>query len=257
MVDLLESHYYERSDIKILNEDIELIIYNWSIIMDKVKPKLHITQHFQDLIEEFSVLKAASTLRLERLNRFNKMQTQNSQNYYSLPKQIIEKWTINFILNSFNFKKDELVKSVFKPAEFEIYFKHEFENVLPFVDQSSDLEMLKYCQFDNGQIIEENSFYLLDYIGEDSQLPEFIKVSFIFRQNSVLKFICKKIKTIQFCKSVYAFKAKQNPEYQEFNEEFLSKIKFQKKLAVISFHDFDIINKSFYIPYRFSKIYDN
>lgn len=140
IVDFLESNFYEKQDVEVFEYNIENFIHNWAMIQDDLKPKVHIMQHLPELISEFSVLKFSSTLRLERLNRLNKVTIKESQNFTTIPLQVIKKWAMNFVQNSFQFKREIDYGRQYTVQEIPFYFSN---NLINFIDVSKELSVYK------------------------------------------------------------------------------------------------------------------
>lgn len=209
-------------------------------------------QHLPDLISEFSVLKFTSTLRLERLNQLNKSHTKESHNYSSLGKQVIKKWALNFLQNSFVLKKEIDYGRFYSTKEFGLYFS---DDLIRFVNPLKDLSILRKYELENGTVVEEGSTFLIDYNQPNSHLPKFLKIDFILSQEDEnIKFICKSINTLGFLKEIHCFKVKTDNNYYQINENEMH-IKLFKKLSHISCSGIEVINKNFYVPYRFGKNY--
>lgn len=254
IVDFLESDFYDKKDVEIVQKDIEHFVYNYSFIIQHVKPKVHVLTHIEKLIKEFSVLKLLSTLRLERLHKLNKTAIKTSQNFISLPLQVVKFWALNFTQNSFTF---ELIKTPKVEYNNNEILKYVPNLLLKFLDKESQLIVYTDYQLNNLLLIEEYSFFLINY-NDENGLPVFIKIDFIFEQAGKTKFICKIIKTLEFIKNIYSFKVRILDDYVEYSEENLvDQIKFHKKLFYLKLSTgTELINKNFYIPYEFSKNYD-
>lgn len=248
IVDFCESEFYERQDLVVFEQEVEDFVHNYAMVTGTMKPKVHLLQHYPEMIREFSVLRELETKRQERTNRLLKLFTRDTSNW-SYAIQMAKAWTLNFLLNAFKPDRSEVV--------FECYSSFELganltETQLRFVDRSKDLIVLKRFQLDNDIVIERGATFLLNYTSTN-QLPTFVKIRYIFKQENRLKIVSSPVRCERFIKRIYCFKVNTGDELMELD---LNQLPHYRKLIHIRISGSELIKKTFYVPFRFSSLYD-
>lgn len=248
LVDFCNCEEFEKVDVEDFKELTATFVNKWSLIIGSCKPKVHITSHFSDLLNKFSIFKLYSTVRQERLHQLLKLFVSGSNNYGSLSIQMLTSWAINFLQKSFKVDlKEELIGS-YLPEEFQKYIPEELTRLV----NNQVLNVYSSIVIRNGLEIKKDSIYLYNY-NSSTGLPQFLKVKYIIKQNEIFKIICQPLITIEFLKIIYCFRVTFEQSLRELN---VSQV-YYKPLIHINISNYDLIIKNFHIPLRYSKVYDN
>ena len=247
IVDFATSDFYEKQDLPVFEQEVEDFVYNFVLIAGYMKPKVHLLQHYPDLIKEFSVLRDLETKRQERTNRLLKLFTLNSSNS-SYAIQMANSWTLNFLMNAFKSESKEVVFESY--SSFEIR-AHLTERLIRFVDLTKDLIVFDCVQL-NDTIIKRDATYLFKHTSSNS-LPTFVTIKCIFKQENSLRIISSPVYSEHFLKKVHCFRVRTSDELMELN---LNQLAHYKILTHIKISGIELINKTFYVPFRFSSLYN-
>lgn len=97
----------------------------------------------------------------------------------------------------------------------------------------------------------EELFYLYSY-SEHNSPPLFVLVSKMVKQNNLVKIIDKKLFCKRFIDNLYSFEIELDDDLMELD---LTNLHHHQNLCM-NFNNISLVLKIFYIPFRFSKIYD-
>lgn len=248
LVDFCNSTFYEKEDLQTFNRMVKNFLFNLAEVTNHVTFKPHYLSHYVENIEIFGPLFFLRTLRYERQHQLLKKMVKNSNAFQSYPLQMAGQWLLYFLKNGFVDEDKERVYEIYNGAEIEKFVDSDYH---PFIDKNVDLLVLKWVLTDYVRI-EEKMVFLYSY-SEKNNLPMFILISKIFKQNNQVKIIGKKLLSKRFINDLYSFEVDLDEELIEID---LVGLHHHLNLLFVNFKNLSLIVKNFYIPFRFSKIYE-
>lgn len=198
--------------------------------------KMHYLEHYDDLINEFSLLMLSSTLVYERVNQKVIRSTEGSRNYVDLALQIF---------NNFTFKVEDCFKinvlqEIQNFNEIDDQYK-EFFKRFPQIQRIQDCDLIV---FENMKVKLSN-YYLYKYKVPQNQMPLFIQVTKIFYINNMFPLIIGRLYAAsRYSKTYLTYKFKDTRQVISITP---NEILYHKKLTPFTCNENLFIIDNFYV----------